>query len=290
MYKLQPVITEFDIKGFNGIYYFEFGKNFSHTPEKHNFWEMVYVDSGNVLAITDGNSCILNQGQIIFHQPGEVHAHISDSVSPNNMLIISFTCDSKIMTFFKKKTFTVNKTSKTLLSLFINEARNSLPNLPDEYSDKRDLDFHLSEFGSTQLLLCYLTELLITLIRDNSNFDNKIVSDKASRAVAQNSLCELMTEFLKENIYKNYSLKDICNHFMIGKSQISSMFRASIGMSIMAYYNKLKIVEAKRLLREDRYSISEISEMLGFSCIHSFSRSFKNTVGVSPTVYKKRIL
>ncbi len=290
MYKLQPIITEFDIKGFNGIYYFEFGKNFSHTPEKHEFWEMMYVDSGNVLSITDGNSYILNQGQIIFHQPGEVHAHISDSVSPNNMLIISFTCDSKTMSFFKKKIFTVNKTSKTLLSLFITEAKNSLPNLPKEYSDKSNLDFQGAEFGSTQLLLCYLTELLITLIRSNSGFDNKIVSDKASRTVAQNSLCELMTEFLKNNIYKNYSLKDICSHFMMGKSQISSIFRANVGMSIMAYYNNLKITEAKKLLRGDEYSISQISEMLGFSCIHSFSRSFKNMVGVSPTVYKKRIL
>ena len=85
MFSLQKIINEIEILGFHNIYYFEFGKNFSHTLEKHDFWEMVYVDSGNVLALTDGNSCTLNQGQIIFHEPGEVHAHISDKHSSNNM-------------------------------------------------------------------------------------------------------------------------------------------------------------------------------------------------------------
>ena len=49
MFELQPIKYEINIKGFNSIYYFEFGKNFSHTPERHNFWEMVYVDKGSML-------------------------------------------------------------------------------------------------------------------------------------------------------------------------------------------------------------------------------------------------
>ena len=102
MYKLQPIKKEIEIKGFNSIYYFEFGKDFTHSPEKHNFWEMVYVDSGKVLAITDGNSCTLSQGQMIFHEPGEIHSHISDSQTPNNMLVISFSCDSPSINFFAK--------------------------------------------------------------------------------------------------------------------------------------------------------------------------------------------
>ena len=290
MFKLQQVTREFEILGFNSIYYFEFGKNFSHTPERHDFWEMVYVDSGNIQAITDGNSCTLNQGQLIFHEPGEVHAHVSDNVSPNNMLVISFTCHSKRMQFFKKKVFTADKTVKTLLSLFITESKNSFDHIPDRYDNKEDLSFNENKFGSTQLMECYLNELFIWLTRNNSEYDNKIVSDKASRAAAQNSLCDLMVEFLKESVYKNYSLQDICNHFMIGKSHLSNIFKLNSGMSIMACYNDFKIKEAKKLLREEKYSVNEIGEMLGYSCIHSFSRSFKNYVGVSPSEYKQRIL
>ncbi len=290
MFRLCHTINEVEIKGFNNIYYFEFGKHFTHTPEKHSFWELVYVDSGRVLAIVDENSCLLEQGQMIFHEPNEVHSHISDSKSPNNMLVISFTCNSPIMKFFRKKIFTADKTTRTLLSLFIDEAKKALGNIPSEYNNKGDLDFSHSAFGSSQLLLCYFTELLINIVRNNSDTDNKIVSSEESRATAQNSMCELIKIYMQDNLYSALTLNDICSHFMLGKSQLSHIFKANSGKSVMAYYNSLKFAEAKRLLRSSQVSINQISDMLGFSCIHSFSRAFKNSVGTSPTEYKKRIL
>ena len=54
MFDTQKIHKEINLIGFNSIYYFEFGKDFSHAPEKHDFWEMVYVDSGKVNAITNG--------------------------------------------------------------------------------------------------------------------------------------------------------------------------------------------------------------------------------------------
>ncbi len=289
MFKLQPVLKEIELQGFNSIYYFEFGKNFNHPPEKHKFWELVYVDSGSVLAVTDGNSCTLKQGQMIFHEPDEIHSHISDHKSPNNMLVIAFSCDSPKMSFFGKKIFDADKTIKTLLSLFLAEAKNALGSIPNQYEDKRNLDFSNSKFGSSQLLMCYFTEILINLMRQNIGFDNKIISNANSRAVAQNSICELIEGYMKENIYSNLTLDDICTRFMLGKSQLSHIFKVNTGKSLMEFYNTLKITEAKRLLREDSFSVSRISDSLGYSCIHSFSRAFKQHVGCSPTEYKKRI-
>ncbi len=290
MFKLQTITKEIEIKGFNSIYYFEFGKNFTHTPEKHDFWEMVYVDSGRVTAITDGNSCTLEQGEIIFHEPNEVHAHISDTQTPNNMIVVSFTCNSKSMEFFKKKTFKADKTARTLLSLFTEECKNALVEIPSEYNNKADLDFSKAEFGAVQLITCYFTEMLISIIRENTRSQNRIVATEETRAIAQNSLCELICEYMKGNLYSKLTLLDICSQFMIGKSQLSHIFKNYSGKSIMEYYNDLKIKEAKKLLRYDEYSVSEISDMLGYSCIHSFSRAFKNSVGFSPTAYKNKII
>lgn len=285
-----PILNKFEISGFNSICYFEFGKNFTHTPEKHNFWEMVYVDSGNIVAITDGNSSTLSQGQIIFHEPNEIHAHISDSESPNNMLVISFSCESPDMNFFRKKIFTADKTTKTLLGLFVSEVKSALGSIPDEYGKEETLDFSKAEFGSYELLLCYYKEMLINLIRKNSGNNNKVIANEESRTLAQNSLSSLVGEYMKENVYSTLSLDDVCAHFMLAKSQLSHIFKSAIGKSPMEYYNDLKIKEAKKLLRSGVYSVSQISDMLGFSCIHSFSRSFKNAVGTSPTEYKKRIV
>ena len=60
-FEMVQLKNDIEILGFNSIYYFELNNNFYHTPEKHDFWEMVYVDSGKANAIVDGIGCILTQ-------------------------------------------------------------------------------------------------------------------------------------------------------------------------------------------------------------------------------------
>ena len=290
MFETQSIKTDIEIRGFNSIYYFEFGKDFSHSPEKHNFWEMVYVDSGRINAITNGIGCTLEQGQAIFHEPMEIHAHISDNKVSNNMLVISFTCDSEGMNYFKNKTFTLDKTAKTLLSLFLEEAKNALGKISGDYKDKGNLCFSDDIFGSSQLLHCYFTEFLIKLIRSGNTMSKAVLSSEHSRSIANNSLSELICEYMKSKIHSTMSIKELCSHFLIGKTQLCKIFKESTGKSPIEYYLNLKMKEAKKLIREKNHSINEISEILGYSSIHIFSRAFKKSVGMSPTDYGKSII
>lgn len=290
MFPLTPVTTQMNLKGFHNIFYFEFGKGFSHTPEKHDFWEMVYVDKGKIIAVTDGIGCSLEQGQVIFHQPGEVHAHISNKEVTNNMLVVSFSSDSPLMDFFRKKTFTLDKTACTLLSLFLQEAKNALGKIPNDYNNKADLDFSNETFGATQLMECHFTEFLIKLFRSGTELSERFSVNSRSRLIAKNSTATLIADYLQKNVYGNISLHDLCEHFMIGKSQLTLIFKEFTKKSPMQYYGELKIEEAKRLLREDNLSVSEITDLLCYSGIHNFSRAFKKITGFSPTQYKKSIL
>ena len=252
---------------------------------------MVYVDSGQILASTDKESCFLNQGQIIFHKPGEIHAHSSDKKAPNNMLVISFSTQSKAMEYFDGKTFEADKTVRTLLSLFISEAKTALDgSLQNDYNSKNNLDFSKAPFGSLQMLSCYFEEMLISLIRTDKNYTSKPVITPKNRVISQSSVCQLAIKFMQENVYSALTLDDICTHLMLGKSRVCNVFKTISGKSVMDYYNELKISEAKKLLRTENYSVSQISDMLGYSCIHSFSRSFKKSVGFCPTAYKNRIV
>jgi len=290
LFELQPVKQEIFIAGFHSIYYFEFGKHFSHPPERHNFWEMVYVDKGSAVAFSGANGYTLTQGQVIFHEPDEIHAHTSDQKVANNMLVISFTAAGDAMHLLSKKSFTLDKTSKTLLSLFIVEAEHALGQLPSRYEDKRNLDFCNAPFGATQLLQCYFTEFLLRLIRNSAAFGKQIHATEQSRAIAANSLTEMIAEFMEQSVYRPLTLPDLCTHFMMGKSQLSKIFKENTGKSPMEYYTDLKLAEAKKLLREEKLSVSEISDLLGYSSVHNFSRAFKKAVHFSPTAYQKSIL
>lgn len=288
-FETHPITRDITIDGFNSIYYFEFGKDFSHAPEKHDFWEMVYVDGGEVIAVTDGLGRTLSQGQVIFHKPMEIHAHVSNKVVPNNMLVVSFSTSSSAMEFFDKKIFTLDKTGKTLLTLFIKEATVALGKIPGEYSNKNPIDFSSSPFGSVQLLECYLTELLLILSRTDEHSGTKVKRNDDSKELAQSSIIELITEYLKENVYSSITLSDICSKFFMGKSRLCLLFGEYMGESPMEYYSKLKMSESKKLLLRDELSVSNISDMLGYSSIHNFSRAFKKAVGISPGEYRKKI-
>ena len=287
-FQIQPVKRDIVVDGFNSIYYFEFGKNFTHTPEKHDFWERVYVDSGEIIAVTDGLGKNLSQGQVIFHKPGEVHAHVSDKKVSNSMLVVSFTTKSKLMENFNKKIFTLDKTGKMLLTLFIKEAQTALGKIPGEYDNKNALDFSHSPICSSQLLECYLTEFLLILLRyGNSNNSPHITIN--SRELAQSSTIELITDYMKNNIYSNLSLNDFCTKFYIGKSNLCKLFNEHVGKGPIEYYSSLKINEAKKLLSDENITVSKISDMLGYSSIHNFSRAFKKAVGCSPVEYSHKI-
>ena len=290
MFEVQRVKEDIVIDGFNSIYYFEFSKDFNHEPEQHDFWEMVYVDSGSVNAITNGVGCTLSQGQVIFHEPLEPHAHVSDSRVANSMLVVSFTTHSPIMQNFSGKTFTLDKTSKLLLSLFMEEAKNALGTVPSDYTDRKNLIFTSDVFGSSQLLNCHFTEFLIKLVRSGSSITTKVIPSKQSRDIANNSICELVCEYMKKNLYSNVSLKELCDVFLVGKTQMCKIFRDCTGKSPVEYYSTLKMHEARKLLREKQYSVSQISDMLGYSSIHTFSRAFKISTGLSPMAYIKSIL
>lgn len=284
----QSISRLFRIEGFNSIYYFEFGKDFTHPPEKHDFWELVYVDSGEIIAVTDGLGRTLRQGQVIFHKPGEVHAHISNRIVSNNMLVVSFTARGKGMKFFDDQIFDLDKTAKTLLTLFIKEAKTALGALPGEYADKKPLDFSRAPSGSMQLLECYLTELLLVLERSGKGAE-RIIRKEDSLELAQSSMMELIFTYLKNNLYTDLTYRDICDEFLMGKSRLYQLFEEQVGQSPMDYFAGLKMSEAKRLLREGELSVSQISDLLSFSSIHNFSRAFKKRVGISPTAYRKKV-
>lgn len=288
-FPLKKIEREIEIEGLNSIYYFEFSKDFTHPPEKHDFWEMVYVDSGTINAITNGHGRSLGQGQVIFHRPLEPHAHISDKKAPNNMLIVSFTSHSPAMDFFDKKVFTLEKTEKTLIALFIKEATNALGKISGEYSNKSPLDFDGAPSGSLQLLDCYLTEFLLVLKRRGEPAGEVMKRSDTSRELGESSTSELIISYLKENVYENLTLSDLCAKFFMGKSHLCKLFSEYTGDSPIEYFSRLKIAEAKKLLLRDDLSVSRISDVLGYSSIHNFSRAFKNAVGVSPTAYKKRL-
>ena len=56
-------------------------------------------------------------------------------------------------------------------------------------------------------------------------------------------------------------------------------------MGIIEYFTLLKINGAKEMIRTGHLNFTQISEQLGYSSIHYFSRQFKKSTGMTPSEY-----
>ena len=268
------------------IHYYEFGPNFVFQGEKHDFWEMVYVDKGKVQVRRDEEELILKQGELLFHQPNEFHS-IRSLDSSQNFFVISFSSASPAMAYFEKRRTQLDATLKPYLSSIIKEAEKTY-NIPKNDPNLRKL--HRKEnapLGGEQLIQTYLEQLLIFLLRTITKEGSLVSFPK--KGSQEDPLVEAIKQYLAQHISDTIRVEDICNEFDYSRSYLNKRFQNETGISLAAYMNTLKIEEAKRMIRESKLNFAQISEYLSFDNPQYFSRVFKNHTGMTPTEFRNRV-
>jgi AraC-like DNA-binding protein len=70
-------------------------------------------------------------------------------------------------------------------------------------------------------------------------------------------------------------------------SRFRTLFRKHTGRSPRQYQLDIRMNRAMELLKESQRTVTEISEMLGFSAVYYFSRLFKQRVGKTPGQFRR---
>ena len=96
-------------------------------------------------------------------------------------------------------------------------------------------------------------------------------------------------KMILENLDRNFTLDELADEVHMNRSYLSRLFREECGMTITEFTKKNKISKAKWLLENTDFSITEISESLGFEYETYFSNVFCKAVGMSPSRYKKKL-
>lgn len=285
-YKMTRIENKINVTKLVTIHYYEFDKKFAFAGESHDFWEMVYVDSGSVEIVHDTNKLILKQGEIIFHQPNEFHSIKSYDSSPN-FFVISFVCNSPSMKWLSKFHVTLNKTLKPLIAAIISEAESTFLIPKNDISLKHLKKKQTENFGGEQMIKLYLEQFLIQLIRN-------VLSAKQHTSIplsedTETVLVKKIKTYINDNLTQRLYIEDICASVGFSKSYLSKIFMAQCGDTIGQYMIKKKISMAKTLIREHVYNFAEISDMLGFSNSQYFSQVFKRETGLTPSEFKNSL-
>ncbi len=94
--------------------------------------------------------------------------------------------------------------------------------------------------------------------------------------------------FMRENIHKRLTLKEIADHVGFSPSHFSTLFQNKTGFSPLNYLSQLKIQQACHWLDFSDMKINQIAMTIGFDDPFYFSRVFTKTMGVSPTEYRSK--
>lgn len=78
----------------------------------------------------------------------------------------------------------------------------------------------------------------------------------------------------------------IAKNVKISARRLETLFNAQLGFSPAAYFNRLRLKSAERLLKDTNLSVQEIGLRTGYGSAASFSRSFKRFSGQSPVNFR----
>ena len=267
------------------VHYFEHAKDYMFEGEKHDFWELVYIDKGRLEAVADDQTFELEQGQILFHKPDEFHNLYANGIIAPNVVIVTFVCTSPAMAFFENKTTYVTARQRDLLARIIEEGRRAFDGpLGDPYTLQMPRNPN-APFGSEQLISLYLETLLIDMIRHAEGVNDHTKPSSSIKTRSDNELVNRIIQYMEDRLNDNLSFSTICQYSAQSATNLKTIFKAVTGQGVMEYYRLLKIDEAKRMMREGSRNITQIADCLGYTSVHYFSRHFKQATGMTPREY-----
>lgn len=270
------------------VHYFEYMKDFSFPGERHDFWEFQCVDKGEAEVCTDRDRHLLSRGQIIFHRPNEFHSLRSTGKTALNMVVVSFSCHSPSILFFENRILDITAADRNLMGMLIAEARCCILTPLDDPRTEQMVTRADSPFGSQQLVRLYLEQLLIQMYRRYSLPQSSLPTDSSHQKKCS-EICQKIILYLEERIRESVTIEEICHDNLIGRSQLQKIFREQQHCGVIEYFCRMKIELARQLMRENRMNFTQISDYLGYSSIHYFSRQFKKISGMTPSEYASSI-
>ncbi|GIP17319.1 DNA-binding response regulator [Paenibacillus montaniterrae] len=104
-----------------------------------------------------------------------------------------------------------------------------------------------------------------------------------------NHIIKRVCEYIHSHYKKDISLTEMAQFSNMSISYFSAWFKRCTGRTLVQYIQEVRVEKAKQLLLETQLKNYEIAERVGFATQPYFIRVFKNSVGVSPNAFRKRM-
>lgn len=209
--------------------------------------------------IFDGKTETIQNDSIFLLFPYQLHRFVKNDKNFLNLLFITFEIE--------KSSFLYNV--KNVSYKFTNETLMILERILYLYHNENNLELG---YNLGALLSNFLSHNLVITLKEQTTTGEGDIVNKVCILIHQNSI---------------YSIKEIAKNLNMSESNLSKIFKRSMGITLGQYIIEIRLTEVIKYLKTTEKTISEIAQLTGYSSVFALSRSFTNYFSISPTSFRK---
>jgi AraC-like DNA-binding protein len=130
----------------------------------------------------------------------------------------------------------------------------------------------------------YLSSIFYLLLEIEPNLNCEGIFFRSENEIRINKIAKAISE----NTGSSHRLSDYANQYKISIDYLGKLFKEYKGKSFSEYYNTVRLNRADFLLLSSDYTLSEISELLGFVDASHFSKFYKTHKKITAKQFRDR--
>jgi len=258
-------------------------------------YEMMYVIKGSMLVKTDFKEYEIKSGDIHVMRPFVKHTRII----PKSSFCHYYSMHFDLCYMGKEKDFSTDEiyikpcymklkevpmvkslSERTVFELMEMEFPEKLHTV-ESYKYLQAFEevcqaFKEKPFGYEMIMRAGLLKLLSLLAKEIKAKQSLQNINNYSKEIAQ------IIQYMHEHYNKNIDLNMLAHEMGFSPVYLRRLFKQTKNKAPGEYVIDIRIEQAKKLLIEGKYNISQISSFVGYDDVHYFSRLFKKKEGMSP--------
>ena len=246
----------------------KYGGDWHSVPHTHNHVELFYIIGGKGQFLINDDLYPVNTNHLVIINPNVIHTEVSLNAQPLEYIVLGI--DG--------------------IELSINATANGQFCILDHFesvdisSCLRNIlrEMEMKQPGYEDVCQAFMEILIIRLMRSTGlSVPNGIPS------VSSHRQCAAIRRYIDLHFKESLTLDLLAEEAHMNKHYLSHAFKREYGISPINYMISRRIEESKYLLTETDLSLSQISQLLGFSSLSYFSQVFRKSQSIPPIEYRQ---
>ncbi|MDY7396089.1 AraC family transcriptional regulator [Aureibaculum sp. 2210JD6-5] len=262
-------------------------ESWDYPKHRHNFFELVFIQSGNGIHKLNESSFEYNEGDVFLLTPNDEHEFVV-----TNRTVFGYLKFTEQLFLEKTELVSDLKWRKKIDAVILHA--NSVPgSIIKNKQDGENLfqlfqlikkEYETPSTHSRSILLELFGALLMIISRNISG--NKLVISFTEK----DKVNEILT-YTRQNVVDKEKIKisAIADEFNMSPNYVSVFIKKHAGISIQNYVMQTKMKMAERLLKQTSLNFSEIAMKIGFTDSSHFTKAFKKHMGMTPKAFRMKI-